>query len=171
LRKAFLRKNASSAEWHWQTRERNSAAGYAGQNSSVPWMRWRGTTRKNNNIFKNLSNYSTIMASKKSDVDAKVLRFFSAVADGTRLKMMDGERTVGAIYEKTGREKMSLSAVSHQLKYLEQVGVVKFDKKGREKFFRLSEDFCWCILRDAYAHFSSDCSCKKCINEKTRKGR
>jgi len=102
--------------------------------------------------------------SKKENVeiDKKVLRFFSAISDPTRLVMlkalMDGPKTVNEVYESVGREKMTLSAVSHQLKYLEQVGVVEFEKKGREKTFRPSEEFCWCILKDAYDHYGG----KKC---------
>ncbi|MBS3061067.1 MAG: winged helix-turn-helix transcriptional regulator [Candidatus Diapherotrites archaeon] len=98
------------------------------------------------------------MASKSStEIDKKVLRFFSAIADETRLKMLKalvaGPKTVNEVYDVIGRESMTLSAVSHQLKYLEQVGVVVFEKRGREKLFRPSQEFCWCILRDAYDHF------------------
>lgn len=109
---------------------------------------------------------------KKSlaDVDKKVLRFFSAIADETRLKilnaLMNSSLTVGEIYKIAGRESMTLSAVSHQLKYLEQVGIVVFEKKGREKLFSLSEDFCWCILRDAYNHFGKQHGCTECKKSK-----
>ncbi len=107
------------------------------------------------------------MKKQNSEIDKKVLRFFSAIADGTRLKMllalMDGPKTVNEVYESVGREKMTLSAVSHQLKYLEQTGVVVFEKKGREKTFRPSSDFCWCILKDAYSHFGKNkCGCTAC---------
>ncbi len=98
------------------------------------------------------------MMKKTSDADKKVLRFFSAIADETRLKMlkalMDGPKTVNEVYAAVGKDTMTLSAVSHQLKYLEQTGVVVFEKKGREKVFQPSPDFCWCILRDAYGHFN-----------------
>jgi len=101
------------------------------------------------------------------EINRKVLRFFSTIADPTRLNillaLMDKEKTVNQIYSAVGKEKITLSAISHQLKQLEQANVVKFSKKGREKTFRLSEDFCWCILRDAYKHFSNECKCKECM--------
>ena len=105
------------------------------------------------------------MKRQNLETDRKVLRFFSAISDPTRLAMlralMKGPKTVNEVYECVGREKMTLSAVSHQLKYLEQTGVVVFEKKGREKTFRPSSDFCWCILQDAYNHFNGKkCGCK-----------
>ncbi|MDO8647099.1 MAG: metalloregulator ArsR/SmtB family transcription factor [Candidatus Diapherotrites archaeon] len=107
------------------------------------------------------------MKRQNPEIDGKVLRFFSAIADKTRLKillaLMDGPKTVNEVYESVGREKMTLSAVSHQLKYLEQTGVVVFEKSGREKTFRPSSDFCWCILQDAYGHFGKKkCACTAC---------
>jgi len=100
------------------------------------------------------------------ETDRKILRFFSAIADPTRLRILlsivDGPKTVNDIYTAVGRGKMTLSAISHQLKQLEQAGVVQFDKNGREKAFRLSEGFCWCILRDAYKHFGSGYHCSEC---------
>ena len=101
-----------------------------------------------------------------TETDKKVSRFFSAIADPTRLKiirtLMEGEKTVNGIYAELGKEKMTLSAVSHQLKYLEQIGVIEFEKKGREKTFTTSKNFCWCILRDAYKHYGEKCECKEC---------
>lgn len=107
-----------------------------------------------------------MVARNSSEINKKVIRFFATIADPTRLTilnaLMDGEKTVNEIYSAVGKDKMTLSAVSHQLKQLEQVSVVTFEKKGREKKFKLSEDFCWCILRDAYAHFEKNCECKEC---------
>jgi DNA-binding transcriptional ArsR family regulator len=75
---------------------------------------------------------------------------------------MDRPRTVNEVHEKIGKERMTLSAVSHQLKYLEQADVVVFEKKGREKFFRPSPDYCWCIVRNAYSHFGKKHVCTEC---------
>ena len=102
----------------------------------------------------------------EKETDKKVLRFFSAIADPTRLKIlktiMESPKTVNEIYSVLGREKLTLSAVSHQLKYLEQIGIVEFEKNGREKLFTTSKDFCWCIVRDAYKHYGESCACKEC---------
>lgn len=108
--------------------------------------------------------------SKIEETDKKVIRFFSAIADPTRLKilrtLMESKKTVNGIYEELGREKMTLSAVSHQLSYLEKVGVIEFEKKGREKVFTTSKNFCWCIFRDAYKHYGEKCECKECAKAK-----
>ena len=111
------------------------------------------------------------MAVKQSEeTNKKAIRFFSTIADPTRLNillaLMDSEKTVNQIYDSVGRKKMTLSAVSHQLKQLEQTGVVGFNKSGREKTFYLSKNFCWCILRDAYGHFGSECGCRECSKRK-----
>ncbi len=109
---------------------------------------------------------------ENSETDKKILRFFSAMADPTRLRIllsiMDGPKTVNGIYAAVGKGKMTLSAISHQLKQLEQTGVVQFDKNGREKAFMLSDGLCWCILRDAYRHFGSDCDCVECAKIKKK---
>ncbi|MEK6959201.1 MAG: metalloregulator ArsR/SmtB family transcription factor [archaeon] len=107
------------------------------------------------------------------DVDRKLLKFFSAIADETRLKilraLMDKECNVNEIYEKVGREKMTLSAISHQLKQLEDMGIISYVKRGREKYFNLSEGFCWCILKDADRHFGKKTTCAGCADAKKHK--
>jgi ArsR family transcriptional regulator len=102
-----------------------------------------------------------------SEIDKKVLRFFSAIADPTRLKilqaLMDGPKTVNGVYASVGKDTMTLSAISHQLKHLEQTGVIVSEKNGREKTLKPSNEFCWCILRDAYRHFDGkEHKCKEC---------
>jgi DNA-binding transcriptional ArsR family regulator len=97
-----------------------------------------------------------------------VLEFFSSLADETRLKillsMANEEKNVGEIYDFVGRDKLGLSAISHQLKQLSDLGIVTFKKKGQEKYYELSNKFCWCILRDAFKQFDSNIKikCKKC---------
>jgi len=85
----------------------------------------------------------------------KIVSFFSALGDETRLKilksLMDGDKTVGEIHRSVGG--LTLSAVSHQLKYLSDLDIVVYKKKGKEKIFHLSDKFCWCMLRDAFKHF------------------
>ena len=55
----------------------------------------------------------------------KILQFFSSLADETRLKILtsliDGKKSVNEIYSQVGREKVTLSAVSHQLAKLEDL--------------------------------------------------
>lgn len=104
----------------------------------------------------------------KKEAEKKVLDFFSSLADSTRLKILlsiaENPKTVNEIYGFVGRDKMTLSAISHQLRQLSDLGIVSFSKKGKEKMFELSDRFCWCILRDVFKQFGNNIKikCKKC---------
>src|SRR3989338_4268630 len=104
----------------------------------------------------------------KAESERKVMQFFSSLADETRLHILlsiaENPKTVNAIYDFVGRKKMTLSAISHQLRQLSDLGIVTSEKKGQEKFFTLSDKFCWCILRDAFKQFDNNIHirCKKC---------
>ena len=112
------------------------------------------------------------MKETKSESEKKVMQFFSSLADETRLHILlsiaQNPKTVNEIYDFVGREKMTLSAISHQLKQLNDLGIVSYNKKGKEKYFELSDKFCWCILRDAFKQFNSNIKikCKKCGNKR-----
>lgn len=98
----------------------------------------------------------------------KVLDFFASLADETRLKILISiarkPKSVNDIYEFVGKDKMTLSAISHQLGQLKDLGIVIYNKKGKEKLYELSDNFCWCVLRDAFKQFGSNIKidCKKC---------
>jgi DNA-binding transcriptional ArsR family regulator len=66
---------------------------------------------------------------------------FSALSDPTRLRiistLMDGERNVGEI---AARVELSDSAVSHQLRGLRQMRLVRARKAGRQVFYTLDDD-------------------------------
>lgn len=100
--------------------------------------------------------------------EKNVMQFFASLADKTRLHILlsisNEPKTVNEIYDFVGREKMSLSAISHQLKQLNDQGIVEYKKDGKEKYFELSDKFCWCILKDAFKQFNQDIKikCKKC---------
>jgi len=86
----------------------------------------------------------------------KIVNFFSALSDETRLKILlslvDGPKNVSNIHKYVGKE-ITISAISHQLKLLNNLDIIEYKKKGREKNYSLSGDFCWCILRDAVKYF------------------
>jgi len=109
------------------------------------------------------------MINKKQQLNEdKVVKFFSSLADKTRLKIIlsiaEKPKNVNEIHSFVGKDKMTLSAISHQLRQLNDLNIVKSEKKGKEKLFRLSEDFCWCILRDAFNQFGNKIKikCKRC---------
>jgi DNA-binding transcriptional ArsR family regulator len=73
--------------------------------------------------------------------DARVVaRFFQVLADPTRVRMIkalaDGEWCVS---ELTHALKMDQPAVSHQLKYLREQGLVKWTKTGRHVYYTLAD--------------------------------
>lgn len=100
--------------------------------------------------------------------EGKIMQFFSSLADKTRLHILlsiaEKPKTVNEIYDFVGRDKMTLSAISHQLKQLTDMNIITFERKGKEKYFELSDKFCWCILRDAFSQFDTNIKikCKKC---------
>jgi ArsR family transcriptional regulator, lead/cadmium/zinc/bismuth-responsive transcriptional repressor len=66
---------------------------------------------------------------------------FSALSDPTRLRiisvLLEGELNVGEI---AARLAMSESAVSHQLRGLRQMKLVRARKEGRQVFYALDDD-------------------------------
>jgi hypothetical protein len=44
------------------------------------------------------------------------------------------------------------------------MNIVVGKKKGKERFYELSDEYCWCILRDALRKFGYriDIRCKRC---------
>ncbi len=102
------------------------------------------------------------------EIENKVLNFFSGLADETRLRILlsiaEKPKNVNDIYEFVGKEKMTLSAISHQLNNMKNLNIVTYVKHGKEKAYELSDSFCWCILKDAFKQFDNDLHirCKKC---------
>lgn len=105
----------------------------------------------------------------KSELN-KITELFSCLSDETRMKIilsiLEQPRTVNEIHQQLGEEKLTLSAVSHQLTLMNNLGIVEFEKNGRSKSFRLSGQFCWCILRKALWHFEEKGGCKACQDAK-----
>ena len=66
---------------------------------------------------------------------------FSALSDPTRLRiisvLLDGEMNVGQIAAQLG---MTESAVSHQLRGLRQMRLVRSRKEGRQVYYTLDDD-------------------------------
>ena len=91
-------------------------------------------------------------------INKKIVQFFSCLADETRLKILlalSGEaKSVGEIHEIIGKDSVTLSAISHQLRLLSNLDIVISEKDGRTKMFKRSNDFCWCILNNAFKHFN-----------------
>ncbi len=72
---------------------------------------------------------------------AQVAELFRALGDTRRVRILSallrGERNVGALAEVVG---ISESAVSHHLRGLRQLRLVRARKQGRQVFYRLDDD-------------------------------
>lgn len=110
----------------------------------------------------------------ESKIDKRILQFFSSLSDETRLSILltlkEKPKTVNEIYKQVKRGNLTLSAISHQLRQLNDLDIIDYVKNGREKKFSLSNNFCWCILNDTLTHFSEKDhgGCKSCMSLKNK---
>jgi DNA-binding transcriptional ArsR family regulator len=77
----------------------------------------------------------------KESTSTHLADLFSALSDPTRLRiisvLLDGEMNVGEIAAQLA---MTESAVSHQLRGLRQMKLVRARKNGRQVFYALDDD-------------------------------
>ena len=77
----------------------------------------------------------------KDQTSTRLADLFSALSDPTRLRiisvLLDGERNVGEI---ASQLKMTESAMSHQLRGLRYMQLVRSRKDGRQVFYSLDDD-------------------------------
>ena len=77
----------------------------------------------------------------KENTSAHLAELFSAFSDPTRLRiisvLLDSEMSVGEI---AGRLEMTESAVSHQLRGLRHLRLVRSRKEGRQVYYALDDD-------------------------------
>ncbi len=75
-----------------------------------------------------------------SDNARAIARFFQVLSDPTRVRMLkalaDAEWCVSDLTQALG---MDQPAVSHQLKYLRELGLVKWMKTGRHVYYTLAD--------------------------------
>ena len=79
--------------------------------------------------------------------------FFSVLADTTRLRivqtLLNNELCV---HEIASSINMSLSAVSHQLRFLRTMRLVKFHQQGKEVYYSLNDDHIEQLITIAKEH-------------------
>ncbi len=95
----------------------------------------------------------TYKGNNKMQTSRKLARLFSALSDETRIQILnllnDGELTVNDIRDVIGT---SLPAISYQLRILSSADLVKYEKRGRKKFFRISDSHVKKILNHGLVH-------------------
>jgi len=88
-----------------------------------------------------------------SDDAREIARFFQVLADPTRVRMVkalaDAEWCVSDLTQALG---MDQPAVSHQLKYLRELGLVRWTKTGRHVHYTLSDTHLRDILISSIEH-------------------
>lgn len=87
------------------------------------------------------------------DLALDLAEVFGVLADSTRLKiiaaLMGGEVCVCALSE---RLELKQSTVSHQLRLLRDLRLVRFRKEGRTVYYRLCDDHVATLLRQTVDH-------------------
>lgn len=88
-----------------------------------------------------------------ADSARDIARFFQILADPTRVRIVkalaDAEWCVTDLTQALG---MDQPAVSHQLKYLREQGLVAWTKRGRHVYYSLCDDHLRDILHSSIAH-------------------
>ena len=87
------------------------------------------------------------------DISIHLADLFSALSDPTRLRIIsilfEGEMNVGEI---AARLEMTESAVSHQLRGLRQLHLVRSRKDGRQVYYALDDDHVGRLYRLGLEH-------------------
>jgi len=99
-------------------------------------------------------NLNTVSPQKIDQAEAaQVAEFFSALGDTSRVRIIaaltGGEMHVSALAETVG---LSESAISHHMRHLRQMHLVKTRKNGRYVFYALDDDHVADLFRCGLEH-------------------
>ncbi len=106
---------------------------------------------------------STVINQKKVNTiknqmldDSKILELsetFSALSDPTRVKILHAlSKTELCVCDISAILSMSISAVSHQLRVLRNMRLVKFRKDGKMVYYSLDDEHIQKLFKVAYEH-------------------
>jgi DNA-binding transcriptional ArsR family regulator len=91
------------------------------------------------------------------DIILMMAESFKALGDPTRLRILSllfiGERSVGGLAEHLD---VSQSAVSHQLRILRNLNIVRYRKDGREVYYTLADEHVRDIFTRTLEHIIHD---------------
>lgn len=92
-----------------------------------------------------------------TDEARTIARFFQVLADPTRVRIVkalaEAEWCVSDLTQALG---MDQPAVSHQLKYLREQGLVQWNKRGRHVYYSLSDSHLRDLLISSMAHLECE---------------
>lgn len=87
------------------------------------------------------------------EIQERIAELFKGFSDTTRVQILsmlvDGERCVGDIAQGIA---LSQSAVSHQLRILKQMHLVKYRRDGKNIWYSLADDHVLTILQMGLEH-------------------
>lgn len=90
---------------------------------------------------------------QSDEITFEIAELFKAFGDSTRVRILNalqsGELCVGALAEALG---MTHSAISHQLRLLKQMRLIRSRKEGKSVFYTLNDDHIHLIFALAYEH-------------------
>ena len=96
---------------------------------------------------------TTFQAALNEPIAAQVAELFSALSDTSRIRIIaaltQGEMNVSALAEMVG---ISESAVSHHMRHLRQMRLVRGRKDGRYVFYSLDDDHIAELFRFGLEH-------------------
>jgi ArsR family transcriptional regulator len=102
-------------------------------------------------------NNRSYVGEKLMNRNEKSVAIFKALGDMTRIKIIesvyDQEKSVGNISRDIG---ISQSAISHQLRLLREVDIVRYRQEGKERFYFISDDHVKTIINQVFVH-TLDC--------------
>jgi DNA-binding transcriptional ArsR family regulator len=89
-------------------------------------------------------------------IAAHVAELFSAFSDTSRIRIIsaitDQELNVNTLADMVG---ISESAVSHHMRHLRQMGIVKTHRNGKEVFYRVEDDHIIALFNQGVNHIKS----------------
>ena len=97
------------------------------------------------------------MLSADREICERIAALFKGFDDPTRIHILslliEGERCVGEI---ANTMNLTQSAVSHQLRILKGMGLVRFRRDGKNLLYSLADDHVLCILQTGMDYFGGN---------------
>jgi len=91
------------------------------------------------------------------DFSETLSRFFKAIADPTRMKILYAlKKHELCVCDISVILNMTQSAISHQLKFLKDVDLVRTRRDGKTRFYRLADDHVHLIFEQALSHLMEE---------------